>query len=154
MYQFGQFTGKIVLILFLILVISSLGIRNKKSLPLILLFIFGWTLYVLPMELRPFFKGNSTVLFWFGIIPSFGCAFALPIFCLRNKSLNYIESKRKLLIYSFYTFGLLLAYELLELIKGLGTFDWLDLMMTILGLVTLNIIFQNLKSKFEPIFEK
>jgi glycopeptide antibiotics resistance protein len=65
-----------------------------------------------------------------------------------------LSQKRKLLIYSFYTFGLLLAYELLELIKGLGTFDWLDLMMTILGLVTLNIIFQNFKSTFEPIFEK
>ena len=152
-YLIGQVTAKIILIFVLIFAIYNLGIKNKKRLPLILLFIIGWTLYVLPMELRPFIKGNHNALFWCGIIPSFGCSFALPIFGLKNINLTYIEAKRKLLIYSFYTFGLLLTYELLELIKVLGTFDWLDLTMTILGLIALNVIFQNFKSIFEPIFK-
>ena len=150
MYQLGALVGKLILMLVFILGSYALGIKEKKRRPLSLLFIFGWILYVLSMELRPFFKGNHAVLFWFGIIPSFGCAFALPLIGLRDKTLTYVSAKQKLLNYSSYTFLLLSSYEFLELIKGLGTFDWLDLIMTIFGLVALNLIFRTLN--FERVF--
>ena len=153
MFEVGQLIGKIVLVIFPLFIIYLLGVKDKKRLSIILLFVTGWILYVLPMELRPVFKTNHIVLFWLGIIPNFGCAFALPIIGLRNKKMTYDEARIKLLIYSLYTLGLLLAFELLSLIKGFGTFDWLDLVMSICGLTTLNIIFISYKTKFKRIFE-
>lgn len=153
MFEVGQLIGKIVLVILPLFIIYLLGVKDKKRLSIILLFVTGWILYALPMELRPVFKPNHIVLFWLGIIPNFGCAFALPIIGLRNKKMTYEEAKIKLLIYSLYTFGLLLAFELISLIKGFGIFDWLDLVMSICGLTTLNIIFRGYKTKFKRIFE-
>ena len=150
----AQITAMIFLIIFPLYIIYQFMVIGKKLFPVILLFIVGWTLYVLPMELRPYFKGNQDVLFWFGIIPNFGCALALPLIIFKNKILNYSEAKRKLLTSSFYTFVLLLTYELLQIINGLGTFDWFDLAMSITALTFLNLIFRSYKTIFKPIFNQ
>ncbi len=152
-YKIGQLAAKIFLILFPLVMIILLDVKNKKRFPLIALFLVGWILYVIPMELRPFFRGNHIVLFWFGIIPSFGCAFALPVIGLKKKLITYDEAKHRLLISSFIAFGILMTYELFETIKGFGTFDWLDIAMSILGICSLNLIFNVLKSFFRPIFQ-
>jgi hypothetical protein len=152
LYELGEYTGKIFLTAFPIIVIILLDVKQKKRLPIIALFIFGWILYVIPMELRPYFKGNHLVLWWFGIIPNFGCAFALPVIGLKKKSISYDTAKHRLMISSLISFGILLLYEISQLIKGFGTFDWLDITMSILGIFSVNIIFILLKSKFKPSF--
>ncbi len=152
-YEIGKLTSKLFLIVFPIIIAIALDVKNQKRLPLIALFIFGWMVYVIPMELRPYFRGNHFVLFWFGIIPNFGCAFALPIIGLKKKPITYIAAKNRLLISSFIAFGILFAYESVEMIKGFGTFDWLDIAMSILGLILVNILFNSLQSIFKPAFE-
>ena len=153
MREIGQLSGKIFLILFPIVIVILMGKKNKRKLPVIALFVFGWILYVLPMELRPVFRGNHIVLFWFGIIPNFGCAFALPVIGLNKKAISYIEARHRLIISSLISFGILLVYEISELIKGFGTFDWLDILMSILGIISVNIIFNFLKLSFQPAFD-
>ena len=141
MYEKGQAFGKLILIIFPIVSIILLGVNHKKRFPIIALFIVGWIMYVIPMELRPYFKEYRIVIFWLGILPNFGCAFALPILGLRKKTITYNEAGHKLLISSFISFGIILAAEILQLMKGFGTFDWLDIIMSILGTITVNVIF-------------
>ena len=151
-YEIGQKVGKLILIVFFIIVLVLLDLKNKKRFPLIILFVLGWFLYVIPMELRPFFRENHLVLFWFGIIPNYGCAFALPIIGLKKKSITYNEARYILLKSSIISFSVIILYELVESIKGFGTFDWLDIFMSILGTLTINIIFNLWGSRFRPIF--
>jgi glycopeptide antibiotics resistance protein len=151
-YEQGLKFGGLILIIFPIIVIFVLGVRNIKRLPIIALFIIGWILYVIPMELRPYFKEDHLVLFWLGIIPNFGCAFALPVIGLNKKSLTISEASHTLLISSFISLAIILAFEVIQLIKGFGTFDWLDILMSILGTIAVNVIFKSFKSKFKPAF--
>lgn len=152
-YELGKFCARIGLFLIPVIAIFILGINKKKRFPIVGLFLIGWILYVLPMELRPYFKNNQNILFWLGIIPSFGCAFALPVIIgLRDQSLTFYQAKRKLVISSAITFAILLIYELQELIPGMGTFDWLDIGMSLIGILLLNVIFIVFKSKFEKVF--
>ena len=153
MYERGQVFGRLLLFIFPIIVLIVLDAKNKKRFPIIVLFLVFWLLYLIPMEVRPYFKGNHDVLFWLGFIPNLGCAFALPIIGLKNKSLTYYEARKKLLISSLISLGLILSFEVSGLMRGFGTFDWLDVLMTVLGTVSVNIIFRSFKSKFIPAFK-
>jgi hypothetical protein len=144
-HEIGQMTGKAILVLFPLFIVVKLNGALKKSETLIFLFAIGWFLYVIPMELRDFFKNNHLVLFWLGIIPSFGCAFALPLFGFIKNGITSDKSRVRLLISSFVTFILLMIYELMALNNNLGTFDWLDILMSILGLISINFIFNLMK---------
>lgn len=144
-HELGQMTSGAILVLFPLFIIVKLNGALKKSETLIFLFVLGWILYVVPMELRGHYKNNDMVLFWLGIIPNFGCAFALPVVGFIKKGITSNKSKKRLFISSFVTFILLMIYELMALNNNLGTFDWLDILMSILGLISINFVFNLMK---------
>lgn len=153
-HKSGEILAQVFLFLFPVLIFylfrKNKTINRRKS--VFIFFLLSWLIYVLPMWLRNIIE-NKSVLFWLGFIPNFGCAMALPLAFLYKKELTCQQAKDKLFKFSLIALFIILLYELIQLLPDFGYFDRNDIMMTILGFFTVNIIFRMKKKYFCKAFE-
>ncbi len=153
-HKSGEILAQIFLFLFP-MIVFYLFRKNKtiiKRKSVFIFFLISWLIYVLPMWLRNNVE-NQSVLFWFGFIPNFGCAMALPLAFLYKNGLTCQQAKNKLLILSFISLFVILVYELMQLLPGYGYFDIKDIIMTFLGFFTVNTFFRINEKKFNKLFQ-